>query len=320
LKSIASAPAKVILFGEHFIVYGGKAILCSIDKRITVESELIDSGKIEISSQLGSISVSKDQPNKGIGSTLRPVAFIAQKMLREFNSSSGLRVSISSEIPPGVGLGSSSACCVAAAASISGLFTNYSKDDIQRLAIEAEKTIFENTSGADCSVCTFGGIIEYYRNGEINKLDVSFPLQLVIANSKISHSTRAVVSRVKKYKDNNPAIFSLLCRQEETLIDDALLALQQNNLKNIGEKMSQNQKYLDQLGVSNKTLNAMISLIRDTAYGAKLTGAGDGGCIVALVDSTNLENTISALQAENYECFATKVDTVGVDRQIKDGT
>jgi mevalonate kinase len=310
----------VILFGEHFIVYGGKAILCSIDKRITIESELTDSAKIEIISQLGSLSVSKDQPNKGIESTLRPVAFIAQKILNEFNSNSGLRIFISSEIPPGVGLGSSSACCVAAAASISGLFTNYSKDYILRLAIEAEKTIFENTSGADCTVCTFGGIIEYYRNGEINRLDVSFPFQFVIANSKITHSTNLVVSRVKKYKDSNPAIFSLLCRQEETLIDDVLSALQQNNLRNIGEKMSQNQKYLDQLGVSNKTLNMMISLVKDTAYGAKLTGAGDGGCIVALVDNTNLDSTISALRAKNYECFATKIDTVGVHHQIKDGT
>jgi len=315
LKSIASAPGKIILFGEHFIVYGGKAILCSIDKHITVESELTDTGKIEIQSALGSAAIPRDEPMDGVDPVLRPIAFVAQKMLKEFGSNSGMRIVVTAEFPAGVGLGSSSACCVAAAGSISGLFTKYTKEEILKLAIDAEKTIFENTSGADCSVCTFGGIIEYHRHGEINRIDADPKLQFVVANSKITHSTSEVVSRVKKYKENNPAIFSLLCRQEESLIDDALAAMHENDLKAVGQKMSQNQKYLDQIGVSNKTLDEIIALANQTSFGSKITGAGDGGCIVSLVDQENIERTLAALA--DYECFATKIDAGGLQRRTE---
>jgi mevalonate kinase len=318
LKSISSAPGKVILFGEHFIVYGGKAILCSINKRITVESQLSNSDKIEISSGLGAISVSKNEPLQNIDSVFRPVIYVAQKILQKFNSDSGLKISITSEIPAGVGLGSSSACCVAAASSISGLFSNYSKEEVLQLALEAEKTIFENVSGADSTVCTYGGIIEYSRDGKIKKLDFVPKFQLVVADSKIMHSTSQVVSKVKKFKDDNPQIFSMLCDKEFSLIEETLVALKKNDLNTIGAKMNQNQAHLEKIGVSNDLLGSMLGTVNNVAYGAKMTGAGDGGCIIALADETNLNRTIEALRSKNYECFAAQIDTTGVEQKIED--
>lgn len=315
MKSIASAPGKVILFGEHFIVYGGKAILCSIDKRITVISELTDTGRIEIKSALGEISVPRDAPISDVGSALRPVAYLAQRALS--GSNSGISITVEAEFPSGVGLGSSSACCVAAACSIFGLFGSRSKEEILQLAIDAERTIFESTSGADCSVCTYGGIIQYHRHGQIERLQFEPKFTLVIADSKMPHSTSDVVLRVKMYKENNPAIFSLLCRQEEMLIDESISALQENDLGTVGAKMSQNQKYLDQIGVSNETLNAMLAAVKDSAYGAKLTGAGDGGCIIALADESNLERSLRALRDKSYECFAAGIDTAGLQHRME---
>jgi mevalonate kinase len=312
LKSIASAPAKVILFGEHFIVYGGKAILCSIDKRITVESELIDNNTIQISSELGSIISSKDESIKNIDPKFRPLVFIAQKILKQFESKSGLKISIKSEIPSGVGLGSSSACCVAAASSISGLFTNYSKDEILKIAIEAEKTVFENASGADTNICTFGGIVEYTKQGTKN-LDLKPKFHLVIANSKIIHSTSEVVLRVKQFREKQADEFALLCQNESSLIEEALDALKRNDRGAIGEKMLINQTHLQKIGVSNQTLDGMIRAVKGTSYGAKITGAGDGGCIIILVDESNLQKTLNVLK--NYECFATKIDTLGVEQK-----
>ena len=311
MKSIASAPAKVILFGEHFIVYGGKAILCSIDKRITVESELAGND-IQISSELGAIRVSKNEPIKNIDAKFRPLVFIAQKILKEFDSKSGIKITIKSEIPAGVGLGSSSACCVAAASSISWLFTNYSKEKILELAIQAEKTVFENASGADTSCCTYGGIMEYTKQGT-KGLNLKPQFQFVIANSKMIHSTSEVVSRVKQFKEKQPDVFSALCENESSLIEEALDALKRNDLKTIGEKMQTNQLHLQKIGVSNQTLDQIINSIKDTAYGAKLTGAGDGGCVVALVNDSNLKKTLDALA--KYECFATKIDTLGVEQK-----
>ncbi|MGQ0606753.1 MAG: mevalonate kinase [Candidatus Nitrosotenuis sp.] len=313
MKSIASAPAKVILFGEHFIVYGGKAILCSIDRRITVESKLVNSDSIEIISELGDIKTSKEESIRDVDSKFRPIVFIAQKVLRQFNSKLGLRISIRSEIPAGVGLGSSSACCVAAASSISGLFTNYSKEEILKLAIEAEKTVFENASGADTSICTYGGIMEYTKQGT-KSLDLKPKFQLVIANSKMTHSTGEVVSRVKQFREKQDGVFSLLCQNESSLIEVALDALKRNDLRTIGEKMLVNQAHLQKIGVSNHILDAMINSVGSISYGAKITGAGDGGCIVALVDDSNLKKTLDILG--KYECFATKIDMLGIEQKI----
>jgi mevalonate kinase len=313
LKSIASAPAKVILFGEHFIVYGGKAILCAIDKRITAESELVDSNTIQISSDLGSITIPKDEPTNNVDLKFRSVVFIAQKILKQFNSKSGLKISIKSEIPAGVGLGSSSACCVAVTSSISGLFMNYSKEDILNLALEGEKTVFERASGADTACCTFGGIMEYTKQGTKN-LNIDPKFQLVIANSKIIHSTSKVVARVKQFKENKSDEFTVLCQNELSLIEDVLDALKRNNIKVIGEKMLVNQSHLQKIGVSNQILDSMIQSIKDISYGAKLTGAGDGGCIIVLVDESNLKRTLDALS--NYECFTTKIDIIGVEQKI----
>ena len=90
-------------------------------------------------------------------------------------------------------MGSSSACCVAGAAAISRLFSNTSKEEILELAIEAEKTIFQNTSGADCTVCTFGGIMEYSKENGFSKIKSEPDFHLVIANSNIEHSTESIV-------------------------------------------------------------------------------------------------------------------------------
>ena len=210
-------------------------------------------------------------------------------------------------------MGSSSACCVAAAGSISKLFTNFSKEEILSLAIEAEKTIFKETSGADCTVSTYGGIIEYDKKSGFRKLDTKTDLHLVIVNTKIPHSTKKVVTKVKEFIDNNEKTFSDLCEQEMKLIEKVNLALNSGDLKSIGEAMIQNQKYLEQIGVSNEILGDLIDDANKTSFGSKITGAGDGGCIIAIVDESNIEKTLENLQRKNYECFSAQIDTKGMD-------
>ena len=159
MKSRASAPGKVILFGEHFVVYGVKAILCAINKRVTVTAEKTDEQIISIKSNIGKLELAPNKSISEIDSTLKPFYYLANKMIK--NNDVGIKINVESEIPLGVGLGSSSACCVAGAAAISRLFADTTKEEILNLSIEAEKTIFHNTSGADCTVCTYGGIMEY---------------------------------------------------------------------------------------------------------------------------------------------------------------
>lgn len=313
MKSTASAPGKIILFGEHFVVYGGKAILCAINKRITVTAKAIPENKISIKSSIGNLVLAPKRPLNEVDIQLRPFYYLADKMIQKYDEKSGMEITIDSEIPVGVGLGSSSACCVAAAAAISGVFTEKSKEEILQMAIEAEKTMFPNTSGADCTVCTFGGIMQYDKQTGHSKIDSELRFHLVIANSKIEHSTKEVVSTVNQFKEKNEERFSKICNEENNLIDDVLVCLKKNDLKGIGIDIIKNQEYLELIGVSNEKLRSMIELANKSSFGAKITGAGVGGCIFALTDETNMEDTIQQLKENNYECFSVNIDFKGLN-------
>jgi len=308
LKSIASAPGKIILFGEHFVVHGTKAILAAINKRVTVTSTFTDNKTIKVNSELGTIEVPISSSHEEVESEFRPFVYLANKIINSEQNVNGLEVTIDSDIPIGVGLGSSSACCVAAAASISELFNELSSEEILKMSIEAEKTIFPDTSGADCAVCTYGGMIEY---PSIEKIDNTFDLNLLIANSMIPHNTKNSVERVNKFKENDEERFSQLCDLETKLIDEVITAMKNNDATTFGLKMSENQKYLEEIQISNDTLRGMISSLKEISLGTKITGAGDGGCIIALVKDENMDK-VPALLPKDKECFSAKIDTKGV--------
>jgi mevalonate kinase len=311
LKSKASAPGKVILFGEHFVVYGVKAILCAIDKRITVTAETNEENKISIKSNIAELELEPNKEISEINSPLKPFYYLANKLMK--NQNCGIQINVESDIPLGVGLGSSSACCVAGAAAISRLFKKTSEDEILKLAIEAEKTIFENTSGADCTVCTYGGIMEYDKKNGFRKIESEPNFHLVIANSNIEHSTKSVVESVNQFKQKDENEFSILCDKESKLVKDVLELLKENNIKALGEKVTENQKYLEIIGVSNDKLRKMIQTGQRKSFGAKITGAGGGGCIFALTDESNLEETMKQFKDENNDCFSVKIDFKGLD-------
>jgi len=311
LKSIASAPGKVILFGEHFVVYGVKAILCSINKRVTVTAEKTNERKISINSKIGKLELEPDKSISEINSPLKPFYYLANKSIE--NKDSGIRIQIDSEIPLGAGLGSSSACCVAGAAAIFKLFGDISKEEILKLAIEAERTIFENTSGADCTVCTYGGIMEYDKNNGFKKIEYEPNFQLVIINSNMEHSTQSMVSKVKEFENKNKEEFLRLSNLESELVEDVLKLVKENKVQEIGLKMNQNQEYLENIGISNNELVKMVKIGQESSFGAKITGSGGGGCIFALTNESNLQNILKKFKDNNYECFSTKIDFKGLN-------
>ena len=311
MKSKASAPGKVILFGEHFVVYGIKSILCSINKRVTVTAEKTNERKISINSEIGKLVLEPNESISEINSPLKPFYYLANKAIKDQNI--GLKIQIESEIPLGAGLGSSSACCVAGAAAIFKLFGEISKEKILEIAIEAEKTIYQNTSGADCTVSTYGGLMEYDKNNGFRKIEYEPNFQLVIANSNIEHSTETMVSRVKEFENKNKEKFHELSNLESNLVNDVLKLIKENKIKEIGEKINQNQKFLEEIGISNEQLEAMIKIGQKTSYGAKITGSGGGGCIFALTNESNLDETIKEFVNKEYECFATKIDFKGLN-------
>ena len=386
MKSIASAPGKIILFGEHFVVHGTDAILAAIDKRVTVTSSFTDNNTIKVNSQLGTIEVPIDQswgerkfaweqgkaydkdfpkiPKEitDIG-TFAPFVYLARMFwdlmrVRKENKSiqpvfdkSGLEITIDSDIPVGVGLGSSSASCVAATASITNLFIKSgfagqmgyydnsklelelhiegaiiwktTREFVEKTAIMAERTIFPDTSGADCEICTNGGC-SYHCNRNYGEpahwhmgCDLS-DINLVIANSMTPHSTKDSVERVRRFKENNEERFSQLCELEMKLIGEAnsVLYRGRTDYTLLGEKMSENQKYLEEIQVSNDTLRGMIRSLKEISLGTKITGAGDGGCIIALVEDENMDK-VPELLGKDKECFSAKIDRKGVVWEIE---
>jgi mevalonate kinase len=313
MNSIASAPGKVVLFGEHFVVYGVKAVLCAIDKRITATSQLLEEKKVKIKTHLGNAELNIEQLDNLDEPPMRfmkPFFHIAKTALESFRQNKGIEIMIESEIPAGVGLGSSSAACVAVASSVSGLFNKIPKEQILKIAIEAERTIFAEASGADTAASTYGGLISYDKNG-FEKINSTNDFNLVIANSKQVHDTKEIVRNVREFKHKNEDLFSDLCKQEMKIVNDALSALKQNDFIKLGSLMLRNQELLNQINVSTEKLDLLVREAKKTSYGSKITGAGGGGCIISLVDEANSEATIENLRKFS-DCFVAKIDYAGL--------
>jgi mevalonate kinase len=314
MKSVASAPGKIILFGEHFVVYGVKAILCSIDKRIIATSQCIDEKIIKIKSSLGESSMKLDalEDLDNISPKfMKPFFYIIQKTMKERNENTGIEVVLESQIPAGVGLGSSSAACVAVTASVNGLFGKLTREEVLKIAIEAERTIFEQNSGADASISVFGGLASYDRSTGFHNILSKSNLNFIISNSGQTHNTEEVVQQVKNFKEKNESLFFNLCKQEEEIIRNATVALEKNNINELGLLMSKNHELLKKIGVSTEKIDLMINEAKLTSYGAKITGAGGGGCTISLVDDHNSKKTLNNLQKIS-DCFITRIDHSGL--------
>jgi len=314
MKSIASAPGKIILFGEHFVVYGMKAVLCSIDKRITATSQFIDEKVIRIRSSLGESEINIDSSNnleKVQQKFMKPFFYVAQRAIKENSSKSGIELVLESEIPTGVGLGSSSAACVAATASVNGLFCKLSKNDVMKIAVQAERTIFEQNSGADSSVSTFGGLVSYDLKNGFENISSRNDLRFIISNSAQVHNTQDVVRQVRNFKEKNNDLFNKLCKLEIDIVDSAMSSLRENDLNKLGSLMLKNHDLLKQIGISTEKIDLLVEEAKKTSYGAKITGAGGGGCIISLVDDSNSEDTLNNLRKIS-DCFVTKIDYDGL--------
>ncbi len=313
--SKATAPGKIILFGEHFVVHGTHAVVCAINKRVSVTSETNDTAAISIESSLGKAAIPITEDVDTVEKKFRPFFFIAKEVISDHNFKNGINIKIESDIPIGAGLGSSSACCVAGAASISNLFSKPDISQILDMSIDAERTIFPKTSGADCTVSALGGIIEYQKESDPKSIKTEHDFDFVVVNSQKMHNTDAVVSRVNQFKEKNEDAFSELCKEEDNLISKAVYSLQTFDLDIIGKCMSQNQIFLERIGVSNNVLLDIVKSIEKETFGAKLTGAGDGGCVIALTEKSKKDSVVKNM-SQKYETFPVTIEKTGMQVNI----
>ena len=320
-KVKASAPAKVILFGEHFVVYGEPAIVLAIDKRITVSANIRSDRKIFIRSEdIGISGFFMDGlflPESGGSEAeekLKPIYAVAKEIIRRCHVNRGVDINIKSSIPIAAGLGSSAAVSVASAAALYSLFEyNVTNDEIFQTALNAERLVHGNPSGIDPAISTYGGILQYQKSKPIKRLDVDIDLPLIIGNTGRERSTGELVGKVSRLRRRYPAIVEKLIKAGGEISKRSLKALSDGDLKALGELMNINHELLCALTVSCEELERLVHASRKAgALGAKLTGAGGGGCMIALVSPEKIRDVACAIEKAGGESLITRKTDVGV--------
>jgi mevalonate kinase len=282
-----SAPGKVFLFGEHAVVYGKPGIAMAIKPRVFVT----------------------------VRNTKRPQRAKSPYIDGCFEAMGVLgSVYINSQIPSSSGLGSSAAVTVATLSAINDEFSLHkSREDIADIAFEIEKKVQKGrASPTDTTVSMYGGIV-FISGGSRRRLPPQ-NLQLVIGDSLVSHNTSKMVELVGEQKKKYPEIIDPILDAIEGLSMRAIHHL--NNPKELGWYMNMNHALLEALGVGHPQLSRIVLASRAAgAFGAKITGAGGGGCMVALCPKQLKYRVATAIEACEGRAIITGMDTDGARKE-----
>jgi mevalonate kinase len=310
--TLASAPGKVILFGEHAVVSGIPALGCSVDLRARVIVEDLPGG-LEIETNLPLKGFSLDLLTGQISSkealyAARYVSAVLQEL-----GATDLRIKVESEIPPGAGLGSSAAIVVAALAALSGhLELGLSRVEIAALAHRIEKSVQKGLgSPMDTALATFGGYLQV--SSRVQEVDLP-QLALVVGHTGISHDTRAEVEKVQNLRARHPDLVDPIFRAIGLIAEEAVYLIKELKMAELGELMNINHGFLEALGVGTRELSELVYAARGAggALGTKLTGAGGGGCIIALPGPAGGPTLETALRQAGGRVFHARTGGEGV--------
>ncbi|HWM53393.1 MAG TPA: mevalonate kinase [Thermoplasmata archaeon] len=301
----ASAPGKLILFGEHAVVFGEAALATAINLR----AEVYARPHPEWRADGGSI----DEPRyRYVKAAIAKVA-----------TTGPLWLEVRSMVPSGAGLGSSAAVSVATLGTLHGMGGSIDAKTIAREAFEVEHEVQGRASPIDTSTASAGGgllvlpkpqgdllwtIERDARRWCLHRTNLP-PLDFVIGNTGISAATGPLVANVKERVEHDRKAAEAV-REIGRITLDGLDALRRNDLVAAGRLMDRNHALLTLLGVGHPMLDRLVQAARRTSYGAKLTGAGGGGSIVALSDRP--AETVEAIRAAGGKAFIVRSDPIGV--------
>lgn len=301
---------KVILFGEHFVVHGVPGIVSAIDSTADAEVKRIGEGitvKDERKGAKGYTKKKRTQQKESIERVLKTMEIDPEK--------ASLEIWLGGNLPGFSGIGASAASSVAIARAIAEDFEmDLADEKINEIAYEAEKAYAGTPSGIDNTAATYGGLIWFKRNlsggpNTIEKLSIREPVEIIIGNTGIVADTKEMVAGVAARKKRNPEKYNPLFKQAEDLAFTARKTLKEFDLRKVGKLMNENHRLLQEIEVSCKELDYLVNLAREQgAFGAKLTGGGGGGCMVALTPRKELQEAIAtAMEKEGFEVLRTKI-------------
>lgn len=289
MKVKASAPGKLMLFGEHAVVYGYPCIVTAVDKRLYVEAAI--SGKKE---------------DEIISPQVKESRFVLESITHfkeKFAIQDSVKIETRGDFSHNVGLGSSSAVTVATFKALSSLFNkSLTLREIFDLSYQVTLEIQGLGSGFDIAAATFGGTLYFVAGGKtIEQLDGN-KLSLVVGYSGVKADTPFYVRKVAENFKTRKSEIKNIFEKINNLVKLAKHGLLDKNYSRVGSLMNQNHKLLRKLGVSIPKLDEMVKAsILAGAWGAKLSGAGGGDCMIALVPAekkTSVEEAIKKVGGE----------------------
>jgi len=282
-QTTASAPGKFILFGEHAVVYGQPALALAIDLRMTVK--VMESAREMFTVNGRPIEVYKNR--------------YVKKAVDLFWNGPPLEIVTRSDIPNASGLGSSAAITTAMVGVLMGLQGKVDEEQLARNAFKVEYGVQGKSSPTDTSISTHGnGILlteeprenhlwtirEGKSRWSINHIDVP-DLTIVVGHTRTGANTARQVAMVRRFVESNTFAQDIIKEIGKITLEGAE-CLKKGKKERLGELMNRNHDLLAILGINTKELQDMVDKVQSHSYGAKLTGAGGGGCIIALTDET----------------------------------
>ena len=266
-----SAPGKIYLFGEHAVVHGEPAVACAVELRTRV-------------TVLPAKSTSVISNGKPLGFGGGPYIENTLKIMEEFLVLPPLSIRIDSEIPIAAGIGSSAALTVALLRALSIEFgVEMDLSMIAATAHRVERVVQGTASPTDTFVSTMGGVVVVPERRHLSPLGC----KIVIGEAErgVGDKTREMVSRVAELRETYPDVVDPIFNAIGGLARNGVRLIEYDDCRGIGRLMNINDGLLEALGVGTTMLSRLVHAARDAgAFGAKITGAGGGGCMVALTD------------------------------------
>jgi len=309
-EAVGQAPGKALLMGEHAVVYGHPAIAVPLRSvKATATVEFSRNGAIEIyAPEIGEhvTSVAEASPR------LAPLAKLIETVSRFFGEErQGYRVVIESSIPIGRGMGSGAAAAVALVKAVcKALGRSLDADAIGEFANAAEVAYHGNPSGVDTAVVARDAPVYFVKGKPIRGIEVGpGRFVLVVADTGIESSTAQVVEGIALARRKDKARYDSYFWELGSMASVAREVIRTGAPEELGLCMNNAQKTLSLLGVSCPELDALISTALDKgAFGAKLSGAGRGGAMIAVVDpETDMERFDADLRAAGAERVLTTI-------------
>ena len=304
------ASGKIILFGEHAVVYGRPALAVPLrDLRATVSAEPAQSGTGTIinASDVGMRFNIEDAPEQ-------PLAVAAQLTIEHLQiPQPDVILTVESDIPIASGLGSGAAVATALARALAAQAgTTIAPDELSPLIYEVEKLFHGTPSGIDNTVVVYEQPVYFRRNEppphQIETFSVGAELHLMLADSGIASPTSTTVADVRAAWQANRVTYEALFDEMGTITEQARKAIEGGDVARIGTLMNSNQKLLRQLNVSSSEIEALVrTAVQAGALGAKLSGGGRGGNVIVLVEPTRIEAVSSALEDAGASAIITTV-------------